>query len=88
MTAPKFDDELEGWFRNTRMSEEFLATGSGHYMGDYWMDERDVRRKMKEVIANVTREIVELSFEQEGQSPEWLTLIMDVREGKYTPPDG
>lgn len=41
----------------------------------------------KRATAEIVREIVTLACSNEGLDPEWLTLIKDVHEGHYTPPE-
>jgi chromosome segregation ATPase len=49
--------------------------------------ERDeARAEIKRAIAETVCEVVKLATDPDGPTPEWLQLVMDVSEGKYTPP--
>lgn len=45
-----------------------------------------VAAEHKAMIASVVRELVEMANDPDGPTAEWLSLIQDVAEGKYTPP--
>jgi hypothetical protein len=47
----------------------------------------DVGWASKRATAEIVRELVELATSDGGVNPEWLTLIKDVHEGHYTPPE-
>lgn len=50
------------------------------------ISEEECSRRIKEAIAETVRELVDLATRD--QDPEWIALVMDVKDGKYHPDYG
>lgn len=63
-----------------------FSQNNGDWKGSGLITESECARRIKEAVAQTVRELVELATDD--QNPEWINLVMDVQEGKYSPSYG